>query len=185
MIRRAVPADLDAIADLHTAARATYYRGHIPEEDYAGPAERARTRAGWAGAVGRRDGGVLVAEHDGAVAGVAAFGVRDGVMNLTQLHVAPARWGRGLGTGLHTACVESWSRSGVREARLEVYEHNLRAQSFYARHGWAPDPLTPHVSAHLTLVLALPAQAGAGNGVAGRCVAGTAEAASAPSRARL
>jgi hypothetical protein len=46
MIRIATPDDLDAIATLHAEARATYYRGHIPDEAFDTPAEHARTRAG-------------------------------------------------------------------------------------------------------------------------------------------
>jgi RimJ/RimL family protein N-acetyltransferase len=106
MIRTATLADLDAIAALHAEARATYYRGHIPDEAFDGPAERARSRAGWERAIGQ--GRVLCAERDGVVAGTAAFGEVDGVMTLSQLHVAPARWRAGVGTELHAACVEAW-----------------------------------------------------------------------------
>ncbi|WP_455355851.1 N-acetyltransferase family protein [Streptomyces sp. SYSU K217416] len=157
MIRTATLADLDAIAALHARARATYYRGHIPEERYAGPGELARTREGWQQAVARGDGGVLCAERDGTVVGVAAFRPVDGAMTLTQLHVDPGHWSRGLGGALHAACVEAWRRAGVRTARLEVYEHNLRAQAFYARHGWEPDPDAPRPadSAHVMLRLAV------------------------------
>ncbi|MGW0556290.1 hypothetical protein ACWDZ6_19130 [Streptomyces sp. NPDC002926] len=43
MIRTAVPADLDAIAALHAEARASYYRGHLPDDAFDGSAEHART----------------------------------------------------------------------------------------------------------------------------------------------
>ncbi|MEV8532932.1 GNAT family N-acetyltransferase [Streptomyces sp. NPDC051211] len=135
MIRNARPADLDAIAALHARARATYYRDHIPEEAYAGTAELRRTREGWDRAVARADGGVLCAKQDGELTGVAAFRPVDGEMTLTQLHVEPAHWRRGIGAALHEACLTAWRRAGVRRARLEVYEHNLRAQSFYTAHG--------------------------------------------------
>ncbi|WP_434588413.1 GNAT family N-acetyltransferase [Streptomyces sp. A5-4] len=153
MIRNATPADLDAITTLHAAARATYYRGHIPEDDFDGPIEHARVRGGWTRALAR-GGGVLCAEAaDGTLAGVAAFREVDGALTLTQLHVAPEDWSRGIGTALHTACVASWQRSGVRAARLEVYEHNLRAQGFYARHGWRPDREAVRSGTHLVLWL--------------------------------
>ncbi|MFF7299605.1 GNAT family N-acetyltransferase [Streptomyces sp. NPDC008265] len=142
MIRTAHPADLDSIAALHTRARATYYQGHIPEEAYAGQAERDRTREGWTRAVARdpAEGGVLCAEQDGRLTGVAAYRTEDGVTTLTQLHVDPDHWRRGTGAALHAACLEAWRRTGVRRVRLEVYEHNLRAQAFYAAQGWTPDP---------------------------------------------
>lgn len=159
MIRIATPADLDAIVHLHTEARATYYRGHLPEEEYAGSGEVGRSRDGWARAIDRADSTVLCAERDGVLAGIAAHAVRDGAMRLTQLHVAPAQWRRGIGTELHDACVAAWQRDGVAHARLEVFVHNTRAQSFYVAHGWAPDPAHPHAGTHLVLRLTVPAGA--------------------------
>ncbi|MFC8761958.1 GNAT family N-acetyltransferase [Streptomyces sp. NPDC057193] len=156
MIRFATPADLDAVVALHTEARATYYRGHLPDADFLGPEEVARCRAGWAAAVGR--GAVLCAERDGEVAGVAAYGERDGLMHLTQLHVLPARWRAGVGTALHTACTDAWRAGGVTEARLEVFEKNARARAFYATHGWSPDPENPRDGDHLVLRLTLAPQ---------------------------
>lgn len=160
MIRTATPADLDAIVALHTEARATYYRGHLPAEEYEGAEEVARSRNGWAGAVDRPGATVLCAERDGVLAGVAAFAERDGTMHLSQLHVAPGRWRTGVGTALHTVCVDAWRSAGVRTARLEVFAPNTRAQAFYARHGWAADPDLPRGGTHLVLRLDLSAGAG-------------------------
>ncbi|MFF1922967.1 GNAT family N-acetyltransferase [Streptomyces sp. NPDC058221] len=157
MIRTATSADLDAIVRLHTEARATYYRGHLPEEEYAGAEEVGRSRGGWAGAIDRDDATVLCAERDGVLAGIAAHSVRDGITHLTQLHVAPDRWREGIGTELHDACVADWQRDGVVEARLDVFVHNTRAQSFYAARGWIPDPVRPHAGDHLVLRLTVPA----------------------------
>ncbi|RSS81288.1 GNAT family N-acetyltransferase [Streptomyces sp. WAC06614] len=158
MIRAATAADLDAIAALHARARATYYQGHIPEEAYAGEAELTRTREAWARAVARTTGAVLCAEQDGRLTGVAAFRTDADGTTLTQLHVDPDRWRHGTGTALHDACLAAWRRAGVTRARLEVYEHNLRAQAFYARHGWRPDPAAPPSGGtHLTLWLTVPA----------------------------
>ncbi|GHA81734.1 GNAT family N-acetyltransferase [Streptomyces termitum] len=153
MIRNATAADLDAVAALHAEARATYYRGHLPEEEYAGAEETARSRAGWAAAIER--GAVLVAERDGAVAGIAAHRTAEGVADLTQLHVAPAHWRHGVGTALHTACADAWRAAGLRTARLEVFEHNARARAFYAARGWRPDPERPRSGDHLVLRLTL------------------------------
>ncbi|MFG2331388.1 GNAT family N-acetyltransferase [Streptomyces sp. NPDC048604] len=153
MIRTAVAEDLDAIAALHREARATYYRDRLPEDAYDGPEELARTRAAWAAAVA--EGRVLCAERDGVLAGVASSGERDGVMHLGQLHVDPAQWRRGVGSELHRACVDTWRARGVTAVRLDVYEHNTRAQAFYAAHGWEPDPDVPRSSSHLVLRLTL------------------------------
>ncbi|MFE2167905.1 GNAT family N-acetyltransferase [Streptomyces sp. NPDC059447] len=158
MIRTAQPADLDAIAALHTRARATYYQGHIPEEAYAGEAELTRTREAWSRAVARPAtvGRVLCAEEGGEVTGVAAFLTAEGETTLTQLHVDPVHWRRGTGAALHAACLDAWRRAGISRVRLEVYEHNLRAQAFYARHGWLPAPASGRTGSHRTLWLTVP-----------------------------
>ncbi|WP_405531979.1 GNAT family N-acetyltransferase [Streptomyces avidinii] len=155
MIRTARTADLAAIAALHSRARATYYEGHIPEEAYLGDAEIQRTREGWANAIARdpAEGGVLCAEQDGELTGVAAYRTEDGETTLTQLHVDPVHWRRGTGAALHTACLEIWRRAGIGRVRLEVYEHNLRAQAFYATQGWLVDPSAPRSGSHRTLWL--------------------------------
>ncbi|MEU7553342.1 GNAT family N-acetyltransferase [Streptomyces sp. NPDC044571] len=157
MIRNAYPADLDAIAALHSRARATYYRGRIPEEAYAGAAELARSREAWSRAVARSDaeGRVFCAEQDGELTGVAAFRTSAGETTLTQLHVDPGHWRRGTGAALHAACLDAWRRAGIGRARLEVFEHNLRAQAFYAHHGWRSDPATPRTGSHRTLWLSI------------------------------
>ncbi|MBD0709255.1 MULTISPECIES: GNAT family N-acetyltransferase [unclassified Streptomyces] len=151
MIRLATAADLDAVVDLHAEARATYYRGHLPEADYRGPEEVARARESWAAAVGR--GAVLCAVRDGEIVGVAAHGERDGLAHLTQLHVRPAHWRSGVGTALHEACVRIWRTAGTPAVRLEVFDRNERAQAFYAAHGWTPDPDHPRDGDHLVLRL--------------------------------
>lgn len=157
MIRTALVTDLDAIAALHTRARATYYRGRVPEQVYGSAAELARTREGWSRAVARAgaEGGVLCAEQGGELTGVAAFRIADGETTLTQLHVDPDHWRRGTGAALHSACLDAWHRAGVDRVRLEVYEHNLRAQAFYASHGWRPDPSGVRSGSHLTLWLSV------------------------------
>lgn len=160
MIRTARPADLDAITALHTRARATYYRGRVPEETYTGALHHARAREAWARAVARpaAEGRVLCADQGGEVIGVAAFLTADGVTTLTQFHVDPGHWRRGTGAALHAACLDAWRQAGIERVRLEVYAHNLRAQAFYAAHGWlpAPPPARAASGSHLTLRLAVP-----------------------------
>ncbi|MEU5806815.1 GNAT family N-acetyltransferase [Streptomyces sp. NPDC047718] len=164
MIRAAHPADVDAIAALHARARATYYRGRVPQEAYAGEAELVRSREGWTRAVARTaaEGRVLCAEEDGRLTGVAAFRTAADGTTLTQLHVDPTHWRRGTGAALHAACLDAWRAAGADRVRLEVYEHNLRAQAFYARHGWRPDPDLPRSGSHLTLWLEVAPRSGMG-----------------------
>ncbi|WP_434091115.1 GNAT family N-acetyltransferase [Streptomyces flaveus] len=69
----------------------------------------------------------------------------------------PGHWRSGIGAELHAACVEQWRADGKRAATLEVHVDNQRAQAFYARQGWAPDPEQPPGEGdhHLSLTYAV------------------------------
>ncbi|MFE4422062.1 GNAT family N-acetyltransferase [Streptomyces sp. NPDC056817] len=140
VIRTAVPAEAEAVSDLMVRARSTYYPDGIPDAD-------ADWTARWHEAIARRDGHVLCAVDQGRIVGIASFrtppdGSADTV-TLFQFHVDPGRWRSGIGTALHAACVEQWRTDGRRTAVLEVHAGNERAQRFYTRQGWTPDPLGP------------------------------------------
>jgi ribosomal protein S18 acetylase RimI-like enzyme len=64
-------------------------------------------------------------------------------VKLFQFHVDPDHWRSGIGTALHTACREQWRADGRRTAVLDVHTDNRRAQAFYTRQGWVPDPEHP------------------------------------------
>ncbi|MEU6772983.1 GNAT family N-acetyltransferase [Streptomyces sp. NPDC046759] len=155
VIRTALPAEAETIAALHHRARATYYPDGLPDDgtDWA---------AAWRGAVERPDGHVLCAVEDGAITGIASFRTPEGcpahTVRLFQFHVDPGHWGAGTGTALHAACVEEWQADGKRTAVLDVHVDNRRAQAFYARQGWLPDPENPPAPGdhHLFLRYAVP-----------------------------
>ncbi|MFJ9248738.1 GNAT family N-acetyltransferase [Streptomyces sp. NPDC101776] len=133
MIRTALPAEAEAIADLHFRARSTYYPDGLPPSD-------VDWRALWLAAVERPDGHVLCAVENGRIVAIASFRTPEGdpadTVTLFQFHVDPDRWRAGLGTALHTACVEQWRADARRTAVLEVHVDNERAQAFYVRQGW-------------------------------------------------
>ena len=140
VIRTAVSAEAAAIAALHHRARSTYYPDGLPDDG-------VDWTAAWRGAVERPDGQVLCVVEAGAIIGVASFRTPEGAtaetVKLFQFHVDPGRWRAGLGTALHTACLEQWRADGRRTAVLDVHVDNRRAQAFYARQGWVPDPENP------------------------------------------
>lgn len=151
MIRTAVPAEAEAVTALHARARATYYPDGIPDDG-------TDWLATWQGAIARPDGHVLCLVDDGRIVGLASFRTPEGApaetVKLFQFHVDPDRWRSGLGTALHTACVEQWQADRKRTAVLEVHVENARAQAFYVRQGWAPHPLEPgHHHLRMTLPL--------------------------------
>lgn len=148
MIRTALPADAEAIADLHFRARSTYYPDGLPEDG-------TDWRAAWEGVIARLDGHVLCVVESGRIVAVASFRTPENdpaeTVKLFQFHVDPDRWRSGLGTALHAACVEQWRADACRTAVLEVHVDNERAQAFYIRQGWVAEP--PDGSHHLHMSL--------------------------------
>ncbi|WP_196217884.1 GNAT family N-acetyltransferase [Streptomyces blattellae] len=148
VIRTVLPTEADTVAALHARARATYYPDGVPDDgtDWA---------AAWRGVIVRPDAHVLCAVEDGRIAGVASFRTAEGdpveSVRLFQFHVDPERWGTGVGTALHTACVEQWRVDGKSTAVLDVHADNQRARVFYGRRGWVAEPFDG--SSHLRLRL--------------------------------
>jgi ribosomal protein S18 acetylase RimI-like enzyme len=140
VIRTVLPAEAAAVAELHGRARATYYPDGLPDDGQDWPAL-------WSEAIARPDGQVLCAVRAGRLVGLASFRTPPDApaetVKLFQFHVDPAHWRSGVGTALHTACVEQWRADGRRTAVLDVHVGNERAQAFYARQGWIPDPDSP------------------------------------------
>ncbi|MFH8569856.1 GNAT family N-acetyltransferase [Streptomyces sp. NPDC017993] len=159
-VRAAHTADLEAIATLHSRARAAYHRGRAPGVPFDLPAEHTRCQAVWARALERED--TLCAVRHGTVLGAASYGRPAGpgapeAVTLHQLQVDPDHWRTGVGRALHTACLHAWRTAGFSRAALDVVWHNRRARAFYTGHGWRPDPRhrpAPDAT-HLTLTLSL------------------------------
>ncbi|WP_151479812.1 GNAT family N-acetyltransferase [Streptomyces albicerus] len=159
VIRTALHAEAEAVAELHARARATYYPDGVPQD---GTDWSAR----WRDAIGRPDSHVLCAVHEGRIVAIASFRTVEGAptdtVKLFQFHVDPGHWRTGLGAALHTACVEQWQADGKRVATLEVHVDNERARAFYARQGWLPDPASPPAESdhHLFLRYAVGGESG-------------------------
>ncbi|KUN87477.1 acetyltransferase [Streptomyces griseoruber] len=153
MIRTVVPAEAEAVVALHARARATYYPDGIPQDG-------SDWLANWRAAIERPDGQVLCVVEQGRIVGLASFRVPEGAdadtVKLFQFHVDPDRWRAGIGAALHTACVEQWRADGRRSAVLDVHVGNRRAQAFYARQGWVPDPENPPADGDHHLFLRFP-----------------------------
>ncbi|MCX5047269.1 MULTISPECIES: GNAT family N-acetyltransferase [unclassified Streptomyces] len=140
VIRTALAAESAAVAALHVRARSTYYPDGLPDDGHDWP-------AAWSRAIERPEGQVLCAVRDARLVGIASFRTAEGApaetVKLFQFHVEPDQWRSGVGTALHAACVEQWQADGRRTAVLDVHVDNERAQAFYARQGWIPDPENP------------------------------------------
>ncbi|QCD60515.1 GNAT family N-acetyltransferase [Streptomyces hawaiiensis] len=151
MIRTVLPAEVADVVALHARARATYYPGGVPQDG-------TDWTASWRSALTRPDGRVLCVVEAGRIIGLASFRTPEGgpadTVKLFQFHVDPDHWRAGVGTVLHAACVEEWQADGRRTAVLEVHVDNRRAQGFYRRQGWVPEPAGP-AHHHLRMRFAL------------------------------
>ncbi|MGW6546673.1 N-acetyltransferase family protein [Streptomyces massasporeus] len=154
VIRTVLPAEVADVVALHARARATYYPGGVPQDG-------TDWTEAWRSALTRPDGRVLCLVEAGRIVGLASFRTTEGApadtVKLFQFHVDPDHWRTGVGTALHTACVEEWRADGRRTAVLDVHVDNLRAQAFYRRQGWTAEPPGPE-DHHLRMRLALPGE---------------------------
>jgi len=126
LIRRAVLADMPAVAVLHRYTMKTSLPFlpdlHTPQEDLV--FFRGRLFA---------DNDIWVADQDGALIGYAARG--GGWLN--QLYVHPDHQGRGIGDALLAAAI-----SGVDDLQLWTFQKNARARRFYETRGFMLVELT-------------------------------------------
>jgi GNAT superfamily N-acetyltransferase len=132
-IRRAVPADVEALVEIQATASLAGFAHIFPPERYPFPTESVRER--WTSELAGDTVAVLIAESGSAPAGLVA--VKPGW--LEALYVVPALWGRGVAKSLHDEASARLRELGTRVARLWVLEHNARARSFYERLGWSPN----------------------------------------------
>jgi GNAT superfamily N-acetyltransferase len=135
-IRRATPADAEAVADCHTACWREAYAGLVNDDYlYSAVVERRRL-ARWQERLGGSRA-VWLATDDTQVVGVASADAPGPTapvpVQLMSLYVRAAYQGTGLADQLLLAAV------GSGPAFLWVFAANPRARRFYARHGFVAD----------------------------------------------
>jgi ribosomal protein S18 acetylase RimI-like enzyme len=118
VIRRATPADADAVGRVFVAARDEM--PYLPRID-----DDARS---WLGSLFVERHRLWVWDEDGEIAGFVA--VDDG--QVSQLYVSPREQGRGIGTAL----LDHAKTVSPRYLELWVFQKNEGARRFYERHGF-------------------------------------------------
>jgi GNAT superfamily N-acetyltransferase len=78
---------------------------------------------------------VLVARHDDRIVGYAML-IRDDDVELSKMYVLPQHHGTGVSTALMNAALQAAAELGGGHIWLGVNQKNLRAQRFYAKHGF-------------------------------------------------
>jgi GNAT superfamily N-acetyltransferase len=161
LIREARPDEAEALAELQRDASVAAFAHIFPSELYPFPLDAVRAR--WAEAVENAQLTVLVAEVDGARAGLAG-GRREW---LDGLYVRPEHWGRGLGRKLHDEVLDRLRAQRSPRCHLWVLEDNERARRFYEVLGWRengdtrvvpfpPNPIDVGYTIELETTLATP-----------------------------
>lgn len=143
-IRRALPADADAIAEVHVEAWRWAYRDQLPADLLADLSVRDRLSM-WRQVLADPANSVHVADADPGLVGFASSGSSNdddatpGTGEVFTLYILEHVQGTGVGRALLQAAVESLSDRGYAGATLWVMETNRLGRNFYERAGWAWD----------------------------------------------
>jgi GNAT superfamily N-acetyltransferase len=146
LVRVAVPADAEAIAQVHVKAWQEAYRGVLPENWLAGLSVQDGRRR-WESQLVTlpTNEAVVVAEDGGSIVGFAFVcpsedqdaSPRTG--QLDAIYLEPSVWRRGIGRVLQARALEELANFGFTEATLWVLEENARARQFYERTWWTAE----------------------------------------------
>src|SRR5688572_24341058 len=145
MIRRALPADAEAVGRIHVESWNVAYRGIMPDDVIAGTDLAYRT-AFWAERIADPEWPVFVIEkHEQCVAFCQMIPSRDPdddatqVGHITSLHVLPHLRGHGHGRALVEHVLAEFRRRGFAAVTLWVLEENRPARKFYEQYGFRQD----------------------------------------------
>jgi GNAT superfamily N-acetyltransferase len=146
-IRRAIPADAGAVAEIAVRGWQAAYRGLMPDDFLAGLSVAGREVA-WREMLDRDVGGgapAWLAERDDRAVGFASSGPpRDADVplpgaELYAVYVLPQEWRSGIGRSLVQTAAAYWRERSTTQLVLWVLEGNARARAFYEAMGWRPD----------------------------------------------
>jgi putative acetyltransferase len=141
-IRRAVsPKDFEAVAMLMRAFIAWHYERHASDrriiDSYFVPEDFEKELRDLPGKFAPPNGALLVAEHDGRIAGcVALQPLEDGACEMKRMFVAPECHGKGLGMQLARAIVDEARKIGYRTIMLDTGPAQREAQGLYRKLGF-------------------------------------------------
>ncbi len=144
VVRRAGPADAEALRNVHAEGWRATYAGILPALAIDREVKRRRA-TGWGPPLTKAQGlsAILVAESSGTgVVGYAAVGdpresIADLEAEVSELYVLPAQQGKGVGRALIEAAARHFVRHGLFGFYVWVLRSN-RARFFYEAMGGEP-----------------------------------------------
>ena len=147
MIRKALPGDAKAIAQVHIRSWQAAYRDLMPAEFLNGlDATLARRESFWVRSIESGESDVWVAELDGQVVGWISVGAsRDeeaagaNTGEVMAIYVLARYWQAGVGLALWNAGLQVLMAQGYECLTLWVLSRNERAIRFYRRMGCVED----------------------------------------------
>ena len=148
MIRKALPGDANAIAQVHIRSWQEAYRDLMPAEFLKGlDATLARRESFWVRSIESGESDVWVAELDGQVVGwISAGASRDeraagaNTGEVMAIYVLAKYWQAGVGLALWNAGLQFLREEGFQGLTLWVLSRNERAIRFYRKAGCLEDP---------------------------------------------
>lgn len=148
MIRKALPGDANAIAQVHIRSWQEAYRDLMPAEFLKGlDATLARRESFWVRSIESGESDVWVAELDGQVVGWISVGAsRDeeaagaNTGEVMAIYVLAKYWQAGVGLALWNAGLQFLIEQGYECLTLWVLNRNERAIRFYRKAGCLEDP---------------------------------------------
>lgn len=152
-VRRAAALDAKALAEIAARTFADAFGDSNTAEDMALHLTTKYGEAQQAAEIADPDIDVLIADIDGAMAGYAMVRggqapecvTLDAPVELWRFYVDRAWHGRGVAQALMTAVDEAARERGADSIWLSVWEHNPRAQAFYAKCGFFQAGTKPFV----------------------------------------
>lgn len=144
VIRRATPADAQAIAQIHVSAWRAAYNDLIPDE-VLGSLSVERREELWRKDLEAGIAAIWVAESGEAIVGWISVGrSRDpdasaGTGELWAMYIDPAHWRVGIGRALWSAARAHLRGAGLDDVTLWVLKENARGLAFYAAIGFTID----------------------------------------------
>jgi ribosomal protein S18 acetylase RimI-like enzyme len=144
-LRRASPADAEAVGRIHVESWNVAYRGLMPDDVIAKTDLAYRTKF-WAERIADPEWPVFIMEEEGqCVAFCQMIPSRDDdddprrVGHITSLHVLPQLRSRGHGRALMDHVLAEFLQRGFAAVTLWVLEENWNARRFYEKYGFQLD----------------------------------------------